>query len=75
MRECSLQIPSMQESKINCLTIQGKDYSGGIQWHDTAINLGRKMENGNKSIALQKRHILSLLDSVASAIDRIQKEA
>ena len=33
------------------------------------------MENGSILLALQVRHILASLDSVASAADRIQKEA
>ena len=34
-----------------------------------------KMENGSISIAFQMRHILALLDSVASTADGIKKEA
>ena len=34
-----------------------------------------KMENGSILLAPQMRHILALLDSVASAADGIQKEA
>ena len=35
----------------------------------------RKNENGSILLATQTRHILASLDSVASAADRIQKEA
>ena len=34
-----------------------------------------KMENGSILLAPQMRHILASLDSVASAAERIQKEA
>ena len=35
----------------------------------------KKIENGSILLAPQMRHILALLDSVASAADGIQKEA
>ena len=35
----------------------------------------KKMENGSILLAPQMRHILASLDSVASAAERIQKEA
>ena len=39
------------------------------------VQMEKKMENGSILLAPQMRHILVLLDSVASAADGIQKEA
>ena len=53
------------------LTCINPSFSDFIQ---DQLNFMVEMENGSILLALQMRHILASLDSVASAADRIQKK-
>ena len=48
---------------------------GSVWDNDFFLEMEKKMENDSILLAPQMRHILASLDSVASAADRIQKEA